>query len=229
MLFYEAMEHFFLGTSPQRFKRFEKPAQAGCEKSRFVLDTIKEVPLNDNQALREAFAATNDGLGYYLAAKISEGKEAFSFYQKSSELGCSWGHAGYALYFQYESGFTGKNMELYLELLRKSAIEMTNPLANCLLGNWYNLGKYNGGNEPEKAFQYLLKSAQLGWLRAMNAVAEMYRMGKGCEKSLEKACFWSAKVREEKKKEKRKSLIHLLFFKKGKIHDFLGFRQKLLR
>jgi hypothetical protein len=47
-------------------------------------------------ALKEAFSKTGEPLGWWFMGQLSGAREAFDFYQKSAEAGCSWGQVAYA-------------------------------------------------------------------------------------------------------------------------------------
>jgi hypothetical protein len=167
------MEHFDRGNWKSAFRFLKKLQQKEMEED----------------ALQEAFAKTEEPLGWYFAGKLSDGGrwEQFDFYKKSAEGGCSWGQVKYGDYFEY-----GRNVEkdkkVFVEWLEKAA-NQNNPQAMDLLGLWF---RYWGGDK-EKAVSYYRDSAELSWKYSMYNLAEMLRKGEGCEKDLIQAVVWVAK------------------------------------
>jgi TPR repeat protein len=69
----------------------------------------------------------------------------------------------------------------------RAEAEKTEPDSNALklLGNYYSL--FNDEENQKRAFNYMLRAAQLGNLNAINNVGNSYRNGKGVEKDLARA------------------------------------------
>jgi hypothetical protein len=139
--------------------------------------------------LRDAFANTEKPLGWYLAGKLSGGKERFEFYKKSAEGGCSWGQVEYGQ--RFGSGhLVEMDQNVYVEWLEK-AVNQNNPKAMFWLGHLFQ-GKEDG---EKKALSYYRASADLGWKISMSRLADMLQEGQGCAKDLRKAVIWGAKTK----------------------------------
>jgi hypothetical protein len=138
-------------------------------------------------AVKEAFAKTEEPLGWCFAGRLSRGKERFDFYQKSAEGGCSWGQVEYGWYFR-RGEFVEKDKNVYVEWLEKAASQ-NNPEAMEELGEWF---RYVGGDK-NKAVSYYQAGAELGWKYSMPPLASMLRTGEGCVKDLRRAVIWAAK------------------------------------
>jgi hypothetical protein len=168
------------------FERFERAAAKGHEESIWILSVVKDVKM-EKTALKETFAKTEEPLGWYLAGEVSVPREAFDFYKKSAEGGCSWGQVKYGEYF--ENGWGVEDDEkVYMEWLEK-AVKQNNPKAVFWLGIWF---RYIG-EEQEKALSYYRGAAELGWKSSVEDLAEMLIDGEGCETDLRQAAIWSAK------------------------------------
>jgi hypothetical protein len=182
------MEEFDREELEGRFKRFERAAAKGHEESIWIVSVVKDVE-KEHGALIEAFAKTEEPLGWYLAGKFSGyGREAFDFYKKSAEGGCSWGQVEYGWTFRH-GHLVEKDMKVYVEWLEKAA-NQNNPEALYWLAKWF---RYGGGNDKEKAVSYFRGASELGWKNSMDSLSEMLRDGEGCEKDLRQALIWSAK------------------------------------
>jgi hypothetical protein len=172
------------------FARFETAAAKGHEESIWVTSVVKDVEMEEN-FLREAFAMTEEPLGWWFAGRLSEegSREQFDFFKKSAEGGCSWGQVQYALDFR--NGWNlEKDEKVYVEWLEKSA-KQNNPEAMDWLGHWF---QYEGG-ETEKAVSYYRTASALGWEESIIWLAGMLRDGEGCAKDLRHAAMWSAKAK----------------------------------
>jgi hypothetical protein len=180
------MEHFDREELEESFARFERAAAKGHEESIWILSVVKDLEMKMS-ALKEAFAETEEPLGWYFAGQLSYGRERFDFWKKSAEGGCSWGQVQYGEYFE-DGEFVDEDMEVYVEWLEKAA-NQNNPMVMHLLGSWFG-GK--GGNE-EKTVSFYRAAAELGWKISMNRLAYMLRDGEGCVKDLRQAVIWSAK------------------------------------
>jgi hypothetical protein len=182
------MEDFKGYELEERFGRFERAAAKGHEESIWITSVVKDVEMEES-ALIEAFAQTEEPLGWYLAGKLSFGREAvFDFYKKSAEGGCSWGRVGYEWGIRI-GYFEERDEKAYVEWIVKAA-NQNNPWAMELLGGRF---RRRGGNDKEKAMSFNCVAAEMGWKKSMSALAEMLRDGKGCEKDLRQAAIWSAK------------------------------------
>jgi hypothetical protein len=173
------------------FARFERAAAKGHEESIWICSVVKDVEMKKS-ALKEAFAKTEEPLGYYFAGQLSYGRERFDFCKKSAEGGCGWGQVRYGRYFELGIRFVEKDMKVYVEWLEKAA-NRNNPAAMDLLGFWF--GK-EGGDDKKKAVPYYRAAAELGWKTSMYSLAKMFRDGEGCEKDLRQAAIWCAKGTE---------------------------------
>jgi hypothetical protein len=190
VLFHEAMEKFNpYEDLKDQFPLFERAAAKGHEESIWILSVVKDVEMEDRDALIEAFAKTGEPLGWCFAARLSFEREQFDLYKKSAEGECSWGQVEYGIYFNRGGAFAEKDEKAYVEWLEKAASQ-NNPWAMFLLGLWFEL--YEGGDK-QKAVSYYHSSTELGWKRAMRHLAGMFRDGEGCEKDLRQALIWGAK------------------------------------
>jgi TPR repeat protein len=173
----------------QSFPLFERAAAKGHEESIWILSVVTGVARDDRKALEEAFAKTEEPLGWFFAGFLApfRSKEEFSFCEKSALGGCSWGQAAYAVYFKYGYGVR-RDKTVYVEWLEKAASQ-GNPQAMCKLGDWFR-GK---GADKEKAVRLARGAAEVGWGSSVGALARMLQEGEGCAKDLRQAAIWSAK------------------------------------
>jgi hypothetical protein len=170
------------------FQLFERAAAKGHEESIWILSVWKDVTM-EWDALQEAFAKTEEPLGWWFAGEVSEDRaswERFDFYKKSAEGACSWGQVDYGKYFK-NGRFVEQDEEVYLEWLEK-AVHQNNPNAIYWLGDWFEDG---GGDNKEKAVRYYHVAAELGWTGGMYVLANMLKRGEGCVKDLRQAVIWS--------------------------------------
>jgi hypothetical protein len=179
------MEGFSAAEPEKSFARFERAAAKGHEESIWIRSVVKDVEMKQ-KAWKEAFAKTEEPLGWYFAGQLSSGREKFDFYKKSAEPGCSWGQVEYGWYFKYGQFVDD---EVYLEWLEKAA-NQNNPQAMDWLGYWF---RNEGGNNKEQALSYHRSGAELGWKNSMHCLSEMLRNGEGCAKDLREAVICSAK------------------------------------
>jgi hypothetical protein len=159
------------------------------DESIWILSVVKDVKM-EWDAWKEAFAKTEEPLGWYFAGRLSDGRERVDFYKKSAEGGCSWGQAAYGGYFENGFELAEKDEKIFVEWLEKAAAQK-NPRAMDWLGDWFC---WDGGNDKEKAVSYYGSGAELGWKGSMLSLAVMRRRGKGCAGDLRQAAIWSAKV-----------------------------------
>jgi hypothetical protein len=171
------------------FERFKRAAAKGHEESIWISSVVKEVAM-EAKAWKEAFAKTEEPLGWYFAGELSDGtsREQFDFWKKSAEGGCSWGQVGYGDYFRYGWNVE-KDQKAYLEWLEKAASQ-NNPEAIHWLGYWFR----HGGNDKEKAVSYYRAGVDLGWKGSMDSLARMLMEGDGCAKDLRQAVLWSVRA-----------------------------------
>jgi hypothetical protein len=186
VLFHEAMEEFSEPDLEESFQRFERAAAKGHAESIWITSVVKDVEMETN-TLKEAFAKTEEPLGWWFAGQLSGGREQFDFFKKSAEGGCSWGQVHYAWYFK--DGFLVElDKKMYVEWLKKAA-NQNNPKAMYWLGCWFR----NEGGDKEKAVSYFRAAAELGWKGSKQGLANMLRNGEACEKDLSQAVIWGAK------------------------------------
>jgi TPR repeat protein len=171
------------------FEPFERAAAKGHEESIFIWSVVKDVEMKMN-LLKEAFARTEEPLGWNFAGELSGGREAFDFWKKSAEGGCSWGQVWYGMCFK-AGEFVEKDMKAYVEWLEKAA-NQNNPEAMDRLGRWFRFD----GNDEEKAVSYNRDAAELGWKRSMYSLAGMLKDGEGCARDLRQAAIWSAQAKD---------------------------------
>jgi hypothetical protein len=177
---------FRMGSYKESFPLFERAAAKGHEESIWILSAVKEVKLEKN-ALIEAFAKTEEPLGWYFAGQLSGGREQFDFRKRSAEGGCSWGQVEYGWCFK-RGECVEKDEKVYVEWLEKAASQ-NNPEAMDWLGTWYRVE----GEDKEKAVLYFRAGAELGWKTSMEDLAGMLRHGEGCVTDLRQAAIWGAK------------------------------------
>jgi hypothetical protein len=182
------MEQMHIWKLKESFQRFERAASKGHEDSIWIVSVVKDVEMEKN-ALREAFAKTEEPLGWYFAGIFSSERERFDFCKKSAEGGCSWGQAEYGWCFRDGADFVEKDMKVYVAWLEKAA-NQNNPEAIHRLGNWF---RYGGGEDQERAVSHIRVAAELGWKNSMDWLAVMLRNGEGCAKDLRQATIWGAK------------------------------------
>jgi hypothetical protein len=94
------MDKLYLDQDPkEQFHRFERAAAKGQEESIWILSVVKD---NERKvdALIEAFAKTEEPLGWYFVGKLSNfgTRERFDFYKKSAEGGCGWGQVVWGVF-----------------------------------------------------------------------------------------------------------------------------------
>jgi TPR repeat protein len=166
----------------EQFQRFERAAAKGHEESVWIGSVVKNVEMKKT-ALKEAFAKTEEPLGWYFAGRCSVRREAFDLYKKSAEGGCSWGQVRYGLYFNDENNFGN----MYADWLEKAA-NQNNPRAMNDLGELFR----HGGGDKVKAVSYYRAAADLGWKDSLNWLAFVLRHGIGCMEDLRQAAVWGA-------------------------------------
>jgi hypothetical protein len=180
------MEQYDYDDLEQSFALFERAAAKGHEQSIWIVSVLKDVEMKKT-AWKEAFATTEEPLGWYFAGLLSSGRERFDLYKKSAEGGCSWGQVAYGGYFRY-GRFVEQDEKVGVEWLEKAA-KQNNPLAMEWLGHWFR----DEGSDEQKAVSYYRAAADLGWENSMNWLARMFRNGEGCAKDLRQAVVWGAK------------------------------------
>jgi hypothetical protein len=181
------MQKFQGGELEKGFERFERAATKGHEESIWIGSVVKDVAMEKN-TLKQAFAKTEEPLGWYFAGKFAgDEREYFDFCKKSAEGGCSWGQVEFGWYFGYAK-FVEEDEKAYVEWLEK-AVSQNNPRAMDWLGDWF----CDEVDDKEKAVLYFRDAAELGWKRSMSWLANMLRKGEGCEKDLRQAVIWGAK------------------------------------
>jgi hypothetical protein len=168
-----------------QFPLFERAAAKGHEESIWIMSVWKDVEMEEN-AWKEAFARTEEPLGWWFAGRLSDGREQFDFFKKSAEAGCSWGQVKYGRYFR-AALFVEKDEKAYLEWLEKAA-NQNNPRAMYWLGIWVRWDEGDKG----KAISYYRAGVELGCKMSMGRLAEMLNDGNGCAKDLRQAAVWGA-------------------------------------
>jgi TPR repeat protein len=181
------MEKFYFGAVEESIPLFERAAAKGHEESIWIVSVMKDVEM-ETSALIEAFAKTEEPLGWYFAGRLSGGREAFDFYKKSAEGGCSWGQVWYGKFFEYGFEFVERDKNVYVEW-REKAANQNNPWAMDWLGEWFR----DEGGDMKKARSYFRAASELGWEHSMSYFAMMLREGEGCEKDIRQAAIWGAK------------------------------------
>jgi TPR repeat protein len=173
------------GDLEEQFQRFERAAAKGHEESIWIGSVVQDVKM-EKSALKEAFAKTEEPLGWYFAGHLSGGREGLNFFKKSADGGCSWGQVEYREYFNL-GYLVEQDEKVSLEWLEKAA-NQNNPWAMDKLGC-----RFRGGDK-ERAVSYYRAAAEMGWKDSMESLAEMLRDGEGCAKDLRQAAVWGAKV-----------------------------------
>jgi TPR repeat protein len=174
------------------FEPFERAAAKGHEESVWIWSVVKDAEMKKN-LLKEAFARTEEPLGWYFAGEFSDGREEkFDFLKKSAEGGCSWGQVTYGEYFD-RGEFVEQDQNVYVDWLEKAA-NQNNPMAMLWLPycQWFLFD----GDDDEKAFSYYLAAAELGWWTSLDQLVTMLKDGEGCEKDLRQAVIWSAQAKD---------------------------------
>jgi hypothetical protein len=118
------------------------------------------------------------GYGFGVSEDLDK---AFKAYSNSALLGNSFGQ--YNLGISFETGLQGtttKDIKLSLNYISQSA-EQNNIKA------LYKLGSYYQESEPNKAFEYLKKSANFGYNKSIYSVAKCYAFGIGVSEDKNKA------------------------------------------
>jgi hypothetical protein len=160
-----------------------------------LYDLVKDVSMN-RQSFLEAFAGSEDPLGWWLAGRFAFSEEGrYELFKKSSDAGCVWAQVDYAEQVKDGQFLPEKNEALFLELLETASSDHHNPYAMDRLGFWF--GSWRGGNQRDKARSYYLEAAKRGWKRSARALMIMYKNGQGCAKDLSRAAFWGAQCGEE--------------------------------
>jgi hypothetical protein len=174
----------------EQFQRFERAAAKGYEEAIWILSVVKDAKM-ERSALKEAFAETEEPLGWWFAGVLAEdaSREEFVFYKKSAEAGCSWGQNYYGLYFDFENEFVEESENAYLEWMEKAA-QQNNPEAMDRLGDFFR-GKVK---DKEKSGSYYRAAAELGSRYSAGCLSRMFFFGKRCEKDLRQAAKWSARA-----------------------------------
>jgi hypothetical protein len=182
------MEKFYYADLEGSFARFDRAAAKGHEESIWILSVVKDVEM-EKSACKEAFAKTEEPLGWYFAGELSydDGREAVEFWKKSAEGGCSWGQAWYAWALS-DGEFVEYDFKAHAEWQEK-AVNQNNPMAMYWLGKWFQHER----RDQEKAVSYFRAAAELGWKNSIDSLTLMLRDGEGCERDLRQAVIWSAK------------------------------------
>jgi hypothetical protein len=137
----------------------------------------------------EAFAKTEEPLGWWLAGRLSgNGRDRFDYFKKSADGGCSWGQVGYGWYFKL-GNIVEQDKMIYAEWLEKAA-NQNNPEAMDWLGEWLLFDK------EDVAIGYYRAAAELGWKNSMVMLSQLLKDGEFCRVDLSLAIIWSAKAKE---------------------------------
>jgi hypothetical protein len=190
VLFHEAMEKFDPYDLNWSFLRFERAAAKGHEESIWIGSVVKDLDMEDRDAVTEAFVKMEEPLGWYFAGMLSEldSREEFDFYKKSAEGGCSWGQVGYGLFFR-DGVFVELDDTVYFEWVQKAA-NQNNPSGLDFAGSWY---RYEIG-DMDKAMAYYLAAAEQGSKSAMESLAYMWGDEEdSCAKDWRQAVIWSVR------------------------------------
>jgi hypothetical protein len=163
---------------------FEKAAAKGHAEAIWVLRVLKKVKLNKAD-MKEAFANTEEPLGWFFAAELSDpmSRERFEFYKKSAEAGCGWGQFDYGCYFQRVGRFVEKDLDVHKEWLEKAAAQDHRWALydlSCLV------------EDAEKRAAYLQRAAELGHEDAVDTMDEMAEVEHA--KDLIQKLRWNAKI-----------------------------------
>jgi hypothetical protein len=103
------MANFGAARWKESFVLFERAAAKVHEESIWIVSVMKDMDMEESD-IKEAFAKSEEPLGWHLAGRLSESTEVFydlynspevfDFYKMSAEGGCSWGQAAYANHFE---------------------------------------------------------------------------------------------------------------------------------
>jgi len=83
---------------------------------------------------------------------------------------------------------------------------MGNPEGQYLTAGFLIQAKGTEKNFP-LAFEWMVKSAEQGWLEAEDALSTMYELGRGTEKNPERAAYWRGKAEQAKAEQKQQEAI----------------------
>jgi hypothetical protein len=192
VLFHDGVQKLICWDLDESYELFKRAAAKGHKESIWILSVLKDLEM-EKSAWKEAFAKTEEPLGYFFAGGLSGGRERFDFYKKSAEAGCSWGQLGYGQYFKDQNGvFVEKDDKVYVEWIEKAA-NQNNPQAMRWLGDCF------GYPNQEKEISYYRAGAELGWKSCMDILAAMLmKKGvRGCVKDLRQAVIWGARANSE--------------------------------
>lgn len=197
----KAFEEDILGFSDEKKAQacYEKAAGFHDKYSAYEVGKYKLEQAETEEAVKEAAKwlqeAMKDGSGE--AASLlgtlyengadgiveTDGKRAMECFEKGMELGD--GESTAALAFYYDKGVGVVPDKEKAKALYEKAIALGDEDSLMTLGLLYL-----DENEDEKAFPYLLKSAEMGRPEAQYLVGHMYLYGKGVEADREEALNW---------------------------------------
>jgi hypothetical protein len=191
------MERFRVDKDPKdQFQRFERAAAKGHEESIWILSVVKDTEMEDRKALKEAFAQTEEPLGWYFAGLLSTGLPQRRHFKKSADGGCSWGLVRFSMYLNDGGGgkmYVVQDEKVYVEWLEKAA-QQNNPKGMYLLGNWFG----QTGRDRVRAISCYHSAAALGSKRSMEALAGMLmRTEEGYKRDIKQAAKWGAKAEDD--------------------------------
>merc|ERR1711991_156666 len=179
----------------------------GHEESQRIWNVAKDEELEEEniKALEEAFAETENPLGFYFAGKLCYWRKRFDYMKKSSDGdrwsrdycdymkkssdgGCSWGQVKYAEYLDPENPreFVVADAKMYVELNEKAAAQ-NNHRAFYFIGH----SNFWHGESREKLVAYRM-AAELGWRYAKRRLSRMFYYGQEVKKDLVQAVYWDS-------------------------------------
>ena len=198
----------FAEENPQTaFNWYLKSAENGYTEAQYRIAECYDfnelgIPEDKEKALYWYMQAAENGhiealtdVGIFALNGITEPADkeaAVEYFQAAAENGSS--RAQFYLAICYENGDgVLQNWNEAFNLLLKSA-ENGNQFAQLRLGrDYYLYGKVVQPNE-QKAFEWVMKAANQGYVDAMNLISEFYAQGIGTKKNMVKSLFWSGKA-----------------------------------
>lgn len=201
------LDTYFSKDTSMALNWFLKAAQNGYAVAQYRIAECYDfndlgIPEDKKKALYWYMQAAENGhiealtdVGIFALNGITEPADkeaAVEYFQAAAENGSS--RAQFFLAICYENGDgVLQNWNEAFNLLLKSA-ENGNQFAQLRLGrDYYLYGKVVQPNE-QKAFEWVMKAANQGYVDAMNLISEFYAQGIGTKKNMVKSLFWSGKA-----------------------------------
>jgi hypothetical protein len=192
VLFHEAMEQLIRHekTMENQLEQFEKAADKGHEAALWMRSILNGVE-KEQSVVKEAFAKSEEPLGWYFAGELCWGnelEEQVALFKKSAEGGCSWAIIALELQRKSTDWHEGPS---YQESV-KEAIDLRNPKAMRMRGSDQLYAKMY-----EEAHKDYLASAKLGWRAAMDGLMMVHRDGLLGDVDFAQALWWCGRAKKE--------------------------------